>query len=183
MPRAFSPWAALIGRHKCFHWNCVSPHRLQGALNLTAPLISTLSTHLCVLQVFYPSKDGTKIPMFLVHTRSLQKDGSHPVFLYGYGGFENAIQPFYKCVFYTNTRVWIKHWQHCNSVCVCVQYSKPAVHQTPGWDSCRGQHPRRRRIRSDVAQRYTEPLVVQQKQCPSDLKFFNCAPEWRGSCR
>ncbi|XP_018603348.2 prolyl endopeptidase isoform X1 [Scleropages formosus] len=48
------------------------------------------------VQVFYPSKDGTKIPMFLTHNRGIQKDGSHPVFLYGYGGFENAIQPFYK---------------------------------------------------------------------------------------
>uniref|UniRef100_A0A6Q2WYQ4 Prolyl endopeptidase n=1 Tax=Esox lucius TaxID=8010 RepID=A0A6Q2WYQ4_ESOLU len=46
-------------------------------------------------QVFYPSKDGTKIPMFLVHARGLKKDGSHPVFLYGYGGFENSIQPYY----------------------------------------------------------------------------------------
>ncbi|CAB1321079.1 unnamed protein product [Coregonus sp. 'balchen'] len=46
-------------------------------------------------QVFYPSKDGTKIPMFLVHARGLKKDGSHPVFLYGYGGFQNSIQPYY----------------------------------------------------------------------------------------
>uniref|UniRef100_A0A8C8DCW1 Prolyl endopeptidase n=1 Tax=Oncorhynchus tshawytscha TaxID=74940 RepID=A0A8C8DCW1_ONCTS len=44
---------------------------------------------------FYPSKDGTKIPMFLVHARGLKKDGSHPVFLYAYGGFEHSIQPYY----------------------------------------------------------------------------------------
>ncbi|CAB1351216.1 unnamed protein product [Coregonus sp. 'balchen'] len=47
------------------------------------------------VEVFYPSKDGTKIPMFLVHARGLKKDGSHPVFLYGYGGFEHSIQPYY----------------------------------------------------------------------------------------
>ncbi|MEQ2197444.1 hypothetical protein XENOCAPTIV_029599 [Xenoophorus captivus] len=48
-------------------------------------------------QVFYPSKDGTRIPMFLVHTKGLQRDGTHPVFLYGYGGFEASIQPYYNC--------------------------------------------------------------------------------------
>ncbi|XP_035537734.1 prolyl endopeptidase-like [Morone saxatilis] len=50
-------------------------------------------------QVFYPSKDGTKIPMFLVHSRGLKKDGTHPVFLYGYGGFEASIQPYYNVAY------------------------------------------------------------------------------------
>ena len=34
--------------------------------------------------------------MFLVHSQGLKKDGTHPVFLYGYGGFEASIQPYYK---------------------------------------------------------------------------------------
>ncbi|KAK5607444.1 hypothetical protein CRENBAI_021192 [Crenichthys baileyi] len=50
-------------------------------------------------QVFYPSKDGTRIPMFLVHTKGLQRDGTHPVFLYGYGGFEASIQPYYNVAY------------------------------------------------------------------------------------
>ncbi|XP_035039342.2 prolyl endopeptidase-like [Hippoglossus stenolepis] len=50
-------------------------------------------------QVFYPSKDGTKIPMFLVHAKGLKKDGTHPVFLYGYGGFEHSIQPYYNVAY------------------------------------------------------------------------------------
>jgi prolyl oligopeptidase len=38
-------------------------------------------------QVWYPSKDGTKIPMFLFHRKGLKLDGARPVFLTGYGGF------------------------------------------------------------------------------------------------
>ncbi|MBS1149235.1 MAG: peptidase [Myxococcaceae bacterium] len=44
-----------------------------------------------VSQVFYPSKDGTKISMFLVHRTDVKKDGNNPVLLYGYGGFDISL--------------------------------------------------------------------------------------------
>ena len=46
-----------------------------------------------VEQVFYASKDGTKVPMYLVHRTGLVKDGSNPVYLTGYGGFDISLTP------------------------------------------------------------------------------------------
>lgn len=44
-------------------------------------------------QVFYPSKDGTKIPMFLTYKKGLKLDGMNPTLLYGYGGFNIPLTP------------------------------------------------------------------------------------------
>ncbi len=44
-------------------------------------------------QVFYTSKDGTKIPLFIVHKKGIQLDGNHPLYLYGYGGFQISLTP------------------------------------------------------------------------------------------
>jgi prolyl oligopeptidase len=46
-----------------------------------------------VEQVSYTSRDGTRVPMFIVHAKDLKKDGSAPLYLTGYGGFQISITP------------------------------------------------------------------------------------------
>jgi len=48
-----------------------------------------------VKQVFYPSQDGTKIPMFIVHKKGLLLDGKRPTLLYAYGGFNASTTPYF----------------------------------------------------------------------------------------
>lgn len=56
-------------------------------------------------QVFYTSKDGTRVPMFLTHRQGLTLDSSHPTLLYGYGGFAVSLTPFF-AVF---PLLWVEH--------------------------------------------------------------------------
>ncbi len=44
-------------------------------------------------QVFYPSKDGTKVPMFIIYKKGLQKNSMNPTLLYAYGGFNVNLTP------------------------------------------------------------------------------------------
>ena len=46
-------------------------------------------------QVFYHSKDGTRVPMFLTYRKGLKLDGQNPVLLYAYGGFDISLTPFF----------------------------------------------------------------------------------------
>lgn len=55
-------------------------------------------------QVFFTSKDGTEIPMFLVHKKGLKLDGQNPTLLYGYGGFDISLTP----TFGVQTLTWLE---------------------------------------------------------------------------
>jgi prolyl oligopeptidase len=45
--------------------------------------------------VFVPAKDGSRVPMFLSYRKGLKLDGSNPVYLHGYGGFNIGVEPAY----------------------------------------------------------------------------------------
>lgn len=51
-----------------------------------------------VRQLFYASKDGTKVPIFIAHRKGLKLDGRNPTLLYGYGGFQASMTPFFSIV-------------------------------------------------------------------------------------
>ncbi|KAK9768596.1 hypothetical protein K7432_000658 [Basidiobolus ranarum] len=60
-------------------------------------------------QIFYESKDGTKIPMFINHKKDLPMDGNNPTLLYGYGGFSISLSPMF-------SPSWIAFMKHFNGV-------------------------------------------------------------------
>ncbi len=56
-------------------------------------------------QIFYTSKDGTKIPMFITHKKGLELNGKNPTYLYGYGGFNVSLTPSFS----VSTIVWLEN--------------------------------------------------------------------------
>jgi prolyl oligopeptidase len=53
-----------------------------------------------VRQVWYPSRDGTQVSMFLVHKKGLKLDGQNPTLLYGYGGFSIPMTPVFRATLF-----------------------------------------------------------------------------------
>ncbi len=60
------------------------------------PEVPVDPTQITVEQVFYSSKDGTEVPMFLVHRQGLERDGKNPTILRGYGGFNISQTPRFR---------------------------------------------------------------------------------------
>ena len=57
------------------------------------PSLAVETGDLMVRQVFFTSRDGTRVPMFVVHRRDIVLDGGNPTILYGYGGFDISLTP------------------------------------------------------------------------------------------
>ena len=69
-----------------------------------APKVDFDASKYVTEQVFYASKDGTQIPMFITHIRDLQLNGKNPTILYGYGGFDITVSPSFNPIY----PVWLE---------------------------------------------------------------------------
>ncbi|MEM1395594.1 MAG: prolyl oligopeptidase family serine peptidase, partial [Cyanobacteria bacterium P01_H01_bin.150] len=55
-------------------------------------------------QIFYKSKDGTQVPMFIVHKKGIKLDGNNPTYLYAYGGFNFSLTPSFS----VSSLIWME---------------------------------------------------------------------------
>jgi len=82
-PLAFARFSSFHVPPTIYQFDVASGRRTEFA-RTAAPVNSD---DFVVEQVWYPSKDGTRIPMFLLYKKGLKRDGTHPTYLGGYGGF------------------------------------------------------------------------------------------------
>lgn len=71
---------------------------------LRSPEVNFPADQYTTSQVFYTGKDGTRLPMFLVHKQGLALDGDNPTLLYGYGGFNISLTP----QFWVSRLLWLE---------------------------------------------------------------------------
>ena len=83
----------FVTPHLSYEVNINSKNNDLKILKKSAPKFS--SKNIVTEQRFSKSLDGTMIPYFIVYNKNLKMNGKNPTLLYGYGGFEQSLQPFY----------------------------------------------------------------------------------------
>lgn len=90
-PETFYSFTGYTTPDRIYHYDIESGESAlfrQSKVNVDlSPFVTT--------QVFYESKDGTRVPMFIVHREDIELDGNNPTLLYGYGGFNVSLTPYY----------------------------------------------------------------------------------------
>src|SRR5438034_2498147 len=109
-------------------------------------------------QVFYTSKDGTRVPMFVTHKKGIKLDGSNPTYLYGYGGFDISLTPSFS--------VSVLAWLELGGV-----YAMPNLRgggeYGEGWDQG-GMHAKKQNVFDDFMAA-AEYLIAQGYSSPAKL--------------
>jgi prolyl oligopeptidase len=100
-PLAFYSFETFVSPQAIYSYDLNTGKTTEWA-KLPAPLDPTQYE---TKQVMYPSKDGTKVPMFLVYRKGLKLNGATPTLLAGYGGFNISRKP----TFYGWLQLWLEH--------------------------------------------------------------------------
>ena len=100
-PWCYYSYASFTTPGTVYHWNIETGESTVYKQPKTAFDLSDMVSE----QVFFPSKDGTKIPMFITHKKDIKLDGSNPVYLYGYGGFNISLPPSFSATMVP----WFEH--------------------------------------------------------------------------
>ena len=97
-------WYAFTGFStptEIWHWDV----RTRKSTPWRRPVVDFDPAKFVTEQVFFHSKDGTRVPMFLCYKKGLARDGRNRCYLYGYGGFDVALTPMYM----VSAQVWMEH--------------------------------------------------------------------------
>ena len=87
----FYSWTSFNTPARIYHLDMSTGHSSL----FKAPRLKFDPNDYVTRQVFYKSKDGTRIPMFISHRKDLKPDGKTPTLLYGYGGFNISLTPWF----------------------------------------------------------------------------------------
>ncbi len=88
-PECFYSFSSFTQPSTVYKYDCKS----NTSAIYTAPKVNFKPDDFVTEQVFFNSKDGTRIPAFMVYKKGLKKNGKNPVYLYGYGGFNISLTP------------------------------------------------------------------------------------------
>jgi len=125
---------------------------------LAAPDLDFDATAYETEQVFVTSKDGTQVPMFLIHRRDWRKDGQNPTLLYGYGGFNLAQPPVFM--------VWRLVWLEMGGVLV-VGNIRGGAEYGEAWHEAGTVHKKQNVFDDFIA--CAEHLIAEEITSPSKL--------------